>query len=807
MPLTPTLAQFGALFTVPGLAAAGAAAVSIPIIIHLLYRMRRRPEPWGAMRFLMLAYRRHRQRLRFEQLLLLVTRCLLVLILGLALAGPVLTGCQGWLGGLDARGRSVHLVIDDALSTQAEDATGEARAEQLRATALALTDALRASDRVTLWRAGRPGERVVEAETDRAALREAIENLEPGYARPDMVTTLEQVAESLAREGVSPGSADVVLLSDFSRAARYLDEPASAALRGLGERAGVWAARPSGGAANVQIASLRPRRSLVVVDQAEATVPVAVQLRRFGPVLEAASVDVELTLLDGEGQAVERVRRSQRFAEGQSTATVNVSLPVPESAKPQAADGAVTLVVHGRVDAGRLGNALAADDERLAVVEVRRRLSVALVDERGAAAPENGLRPVQWLLLGLAPFEAGSGSDGGSVGLELYQPGEVSRSVLDEHDAVMVLRPDGLSDEAWGELAAYVERGGLAWVFTPAVETPAVWATAMQRVFDMDWQLAMEPAEQPAEASGWTLSGSQRAPEALSLLSADWEALLRPVRVYRRLPLEAPENQRWLTVSGAVDGPALLAAHEHGQGTLMLLAAALDSEWSNLPAKPLFVPLLHESLRGVLGEARGRIVPGVVAGDRPTLGPPWRGIDQLTRTSAFGPTAVPEVDGDEPARLVLDEENDNEAAPLLRRPAQRPGVYSTPAEAAALKLAVNVDAEAGDTQAVDEEQLARWLSGLGTWQYLDADDPGAALRREAQAVNLGWPLLWVVLALLLFETLLARRFSHAYAGPRGSVASGLRRMVRYVRPTETLTTGQSVTRAAPRDAEPVDTHR
>ncbi|MFA9478464.1 BatA domain-containing protein [Phycisphaerales bacterium AB-hyl4] len=777
-----TLAQVGALFTVPALAAAGAAAVSIPIIIHLLYRMRRRPEPWGAMRFLMLAYRRHRQRLRFEQWLLLATRCLLVLLLGLALAGPVLTGCQGWLGGFDARGRHVHIVMDDAMSVQAEDAVGAVRLDQLRATALAMVDELGASDRVTVWRGGRPAERLVEAETDRSALRSAIEGFEPRYGRPDVPAALAMVSETLSREGVARGSADVVVLSDFSRSGRYLEEATPSALRGLGERADVWAVRPSEGLANVQIASLRPRRSMVLAGEqaGDASVPVTVALRRFGPVLEAGSVDVTLTLMDDDGRALERVTRSQRFAEGQSTATLNMSLPIGDDASPgSSTDAARVLVVHGQVDGGGMTNRLRADDERLAVVEVRRQLRVALVDERDGARDEVGLRPVQWLLLGLSPLEA---NDGGPVGLSLHPPGAVSSGMLGEHDAVFVLRPDALNDEAWRDLSGFVADGGLAWVLTPAVETTAVWPTAMQRAFELDWRLAMEPDELDAAAAGWTLAERDRAPEALSLLSADWDALLRPVRVYRRLPLVAPEADRWLTVDGDVEGPALLTAHEHGQGTLMLLAAALDSEWTNLPAKPMFVPLLHESLRGVLGEARGRIVPNVVSGDRPTLGPAWRGVEQLTRARAFGPTALPAVDGAEPTRLAL--QADDEAGLLLRRSADRPGVYAAPADAAALKLAVNVDASAGDTQAVSEEQLARWLSGLGAWQFIDMDDPGAALRREARSLNLGWPLLWVVLALLLLETLLARRFSHAYAGPRGTLAGGLSRVMRVVRPVD-----------------------
>ena len=60
MPLT--VGQVGASFVAPALAAAGAAAIAIPILIHLLSRRRRIPVLWGAMRFLLEAYRRHRRR-------------------------------------------------------------------------------------------------------------------------------------------------------------------------------------------------------------------------------------------------------------------------------------------------------------------------------------------------------------------------------------------------------------------------------------------------------------------------------------------------------------------------------------------------------------------------------------------------------------------------------------------------------------------------------------------------------------------------------------------------------------------------
>ena len=49
------------------LAIVGFACIAIPIIIHLLMRRRRKPIMWGAMRFLMEAYRKQRRRLCVRQ--------------------------------------------------------------------------------------------------------------------------------------------------------------------------------------------------------------------------------------------------------------------------------------------------------------------------------------------------------------------------------------------------------------------------------------------------------------------------------------------------------------------------------------------------------------------------------------------------------------------------------------------------------------------------------------------------------------------------------------------------------------------
>ena len=82
----PFLACCSPSSVVAALAAAAGGAVSIPIIIHLLNRKRFRVVTWAAMRFLLAAQRKNTRRMRLEQLILLAVRCLMVLLLVLAMA-------------------------------------------------------------------------------------------------------------------------------------------------------------------------------------------------------------------------------------------------------------------------------------------------------------------------------------------------------------------------------------------------------------------------------------------------------------------------------------------------------------------------------------------------------------------------------------------------------------------------------------------------------------------------------------------------------------------------------------------------
>ena len=77
-----------AAFVYPGLFYAGAASVAAPILIHLLARRRFRRVRWAAIEFLIDAEKRNRRRVRLEQWILLLLRCLAVLMIALVVSRP-----------------------------------------------------------------------------------------------------------------------------------------------------------------------------------------------------------------------------------------------------------------------------------------------------------------------------------------------------------------------------------------------------------------------------------------------------------------------------------------------------------------------------------------------------------------------------------------------------------------------------------------------------------------------------------------------------------------------------------------------
>src|SRR5882724_8572373 len=117
----------------------GALAVGIPIALHFFFRSRYRTIPWAAMKFLLTSIEQTSRRLRFQELLLLVVRCLVLAVLAMALAQP---GCRVTPGG-GASGDPVDAVFlfDVSYSMGASDGPVD-RLQRAKTEALAILNRL-----------------------------------------------------------------------------------------------------------------------------------------------------------------------------------------------------------------------------------------------------------------------------------------------------------------------------------------------------------------------------------------------------------------------------------------------------------------------------------------------------------------------------------------------------------------------------------------------------------------------------------------------------------------------------------------
>ncbi|MBL0927453.1 MAG: BatA domain-containing protein, partial [Phycisphaerales bacterium] len=257
-------------FLHPMLAIAGLAAVAVPVIIHLLFRQRRRPVVWAAMRFLLEAYQKQRKKLRVQQWLLLACRCLVIALLALAVGRPALQRA-GVLGGVG--GRDVYVIIDDSLSSALRDGpSGETSLQRHARQASGLLRALGPGDRAGLVTLSRPASGVVvPASGDPAAVRRLIEELTPTDAAADLPAAVELLAARLKAERADTARPTVVaVFSDFTEGSADLARPLPPGLTDL-PNVSVVASRPlETSPGNVQVSGLEPLRSVILTGRADA---------------------------------------------------------------------------------------------------------------------------------------------------------------------------------------------------------------------------------------------------------------------------------------------------------------------------------------------------------------------------------------------------------------------------------------------------------------------------------------------------------------------------------------------------------
>ncbi len=347
----------------------GAAAVSTPVIIHLLNRRRFRVLDWAAMKFLLESVRRNRRRIRLEELILLVLRCLAIFLLAVAV-GRFL-GCAGsGVPLVGHRAAMAHVfILDDSVSMGQKigDTTAFRKAVGDLEEMVERIKKEHSSDRVAILLTSRVG----EAESF-ARLKTSAELVSPGgwlkSLRPSDTAARLGRALTACQEILKTEETGrrVYLLSDFRRA-DYSDERLAGIRREL-------KALQDGGAELRLMSYGRAAENLTI-----ETVEVLNKL----PILHVP-VTVRVCVRNNGSEEAENV--TVRFT-GRGVDTAAAELPVctissidPGEEKVVQVDYMFRDVGPGVIEANLLADNLPGDNVARVALDVREARKVLIVD-------------------------------------------------------------------------------------------------------------------------------------------------------------------------------------------------------------------------------------------------------------------------------------------------------------------------------------------------------------------------------------------------------------------------------------------
>lgn len=686
------------------------AAISIPVLIHLLNRRRYRRVPWAAMRFLKISVDQNQRRMRLEDWILLLLRCAVVALLASLLARPVLEGVSGVPGSKVA----AAIIVDNSASMGSQEG-GVTRLALAREAAHEILSGLP------------QGSPVVVGDVFRA--HEASADHEFARARIDAITQTERHADLILATKEAIGALDGQAVVDrelYVITDGHAEEWGS--LAALGGRfsditAGVRVQLITVGSslnANLGISRLTPAAALPAVDQ---PFRIDVDVTNFG---EAPVIRVPVKVLV-DGQASGNPWIIEELGPGRSeTATLYTALPGPG---------------YHRVTVALEGDKAPFDDRQTVVMRARDEVNVLLVDgEPGAEDRDSETFFLREALAPVPPAERSSYP----VKPRVVSGSNLEAEALDRYEAVVLANVADVSLAFADRLARFVEKGGGLVVFPGGNFRPESYNALLYRRHGL-LPASFVPREGDIGPRTRSLIPAETNPLSLE------RDLLAGVKFRQIQRLQLGEGDYRVNLRYDDGQPALVESN-YGQGKVFVFTSSADLAWNDFAVRPAYVPFVSRVLGGIVPSRENNL--NVAAGDpvRYRLDARLVGRDatvyELEDPESLG--RLTELSGDDGVSLLEFDRTD------------RAGPYQVTiaGEPEPLLFSVRPSERESSVALLGDEQLAR-LGDSVTVSRWASNGKAASLEMDRQGAELWWPLLLVVIALAAVEMTLAQWFSRS----------------------------------------------
>jgi len=513
----------------------GLPLVLVPVIIHLLNRLRHRPKPWAAMRFLLSATRSSTSHAKLRQFLILLCRVLAVAMLVLFLARPLAGGWLGWA--LSPAPDAIVLLLDRSASMETQSGGSSKREQALKLLAQAARQYEETSHLILIDSATRAPQEIAKADSlAQLSLTRATDTA------ADLPAMLRAAFDWLVENRA--GTAEIWIASDDQRSNWRPDDPrwksVMAQLGGLSQKVRIRLLelnQTTEANASIEIKELsrRPRGA-----QGELQVVLDIQRNRAS----AATVPVVMTL-DGQRSETEAVLEGQSFRWRRK---------IDLGARREGGWGGFSLPADANQRDNTAWFVYGADIAlRATVVSAEREVARDLQ----LAAASHKAEPAQ-----------------------VIPASEIANASLDDCSLLIWQAPLPEGADA-DRLQSFAAEGGVVIFFPPGQAGPRQFA-------GLGWG---EP--QNAESQeGFRILRWNEDEGPLAKSDEHLSLPLAQTAFTRRQTMVGPKN----VLAAFEDGAAFLARQNIGKGEVYFCASLPQADWSSLGEGPVLVPMLQRLL-------------------------------------------------------------------------------------------------------------------------------------------------------------------------------------------------------------------
>jgi hypothetical protein len=396
-------------------------------------------------------------------------------------------------------------------------------------------------------------------------------------------------------------------------------------------------------------------------------------------------------------------------------------------------------------------DALPIDDTRYFVASRRDRARVLLVGE-GQGRPSD-----------LFYLQAALQVVGSSVETFSVKPGELAGMALDEYDVVVVGQMAEMANAAASALEDFARNGGGILLF-PGARAPltqygerlgTLLPAPLGDLVEVSDQDARRWAEVDTGHSVFETFAGPLAKDLTFVRTTTYVALKEPAdRDATSGADESPSGSAMRVLARYDDGNPAVAEGVCGAGRVLVFTSSCDGQWSNLPLRASFVPILHRSILYLSKQKDGALVEHLV-------GQPL----EFAFPGQSEPVSVAVTAPDGSKHVVVSEIQGGSNRAVFRDTAF-PGLYTVDLSAAGTQtdetrrtMAVNVDTAEGELVRLSEREVSELLPGVNVLEAGTTEGAAVGGLRLQRGVKLTTGIIAFLVALGLMESVLASIFT------------------------------------------------